>query len=222
MEGGGLIGRSVYKYTVCPCCITSCLQPTQPTAMAFNGTWKVDRNDNYDKFMEQMGECEEHRASFSHIRPDGRVLKGLSHTLILLGEPHTVQRGVYGAPHNNSSSQIMTFLRTWFLGKRSYVCLFLLCSTMKALTSWSASWQSTTTWRSPSSRPGTSSTSRSPALSAPKTSTSPWVSRSTTAWLMALKSQWVSHSWNNQQQQTQNEPMKMLKVVKKGISPLIV
>ncbi|XP_058240920.1 fatty acid-binding protein, intestinal-like [Hemibagrus wyckioides] len=23
--------------------------------MAFNGTWKVDRNDNYDKFMEQMG-----------------------------------------------------------------------------------------------------------------------------------------------------------------------
>lgn len=53
---GGLIGRSVYKYTVCPCCITSCLQPTQPTAMAFNGTWKVDRNDNYDKFMEQMGE----------------------------------------------------------------------------------------------------------------------------------------------------------------------
>ncbi|KAK9980945.1 hypothetical protein ABG768_000526 [Culter alburnus] len=23
--------------------------------MAFNGTWKVDRNDNYEKFMEQMG-----------------------------------------------------------------------------------------------------------------------------------------------------------------------
>ncbi|XP_027003360.1 fatty acid-binding protein, intestinal [Tachysurus fulvidraco] len=23
--------------------------------MAFNGTWKVDRNENYDKFMEQMG-----------------------------------------------------------------------------------------------------------------------------------------------------------------------
>ncbi|RXM35190.1 Fatty acid-binding protein, intestinal [Acipenser ruthenus] len=23
--------------------------------MAFNGTWKVDKNDNYDKFMEQMG-----------------------------------------------------------------------------------------------------------------------------------------------------------------------
>ncbi|MBN3320744.1 FABPI protein, partial [Atractosteus spatula] len=23
--------------------------------MTFNGTWKVDRNDNYDKFMEQMG-----------------------------------------------------------------------------------------------------------------------------------------------------------------------
>ncbi|XP_017574773.1 fatty acid-binding protein, intestinal-like [Pygocentrus nattereri] len=23
--------------------------------MAFNGTWKIDRNDNYDKFMEQMG-----------------------------------------------------------------------------------------------------------------------------------------------------------------------
>lgn len=28
----------------------------QPAAMAFNGTWKVDRNENYDKFMEQMGE----------------------------------------------------------------------------------------------------------------------------------------------------------------------
>lgn len=24
--------------------------------MTFNGTWKVDRNDNYEKFMEQMGE----------------------------------------------------------------------------------------------------------------------------------------------------------------------
>uniref|UniRef100_A0A3P8UC80 Cellular retinoic acid-binding protein 1 n=1 Tax=Amphiprion percula TaxID=161767 RepID=A0A3P8UC80_AMPPE len=23
--------------------------------MAFNGTWKVDRSENYDKFMEQMG-----------------------------------------------------------------------------------------------------------------------------------------------------------------------
>ncbi|XP_069023556.1 fatty acid-binding protein, intestinal [Embiotoca jacksoni] len=23
--------------------------------MTFNGTWKVDRNDNYEKFMEQMG-----------------------------------------------------------------------------------------------------------------------------------------------------------------------
>lgn len=27
-----------------------------PAAMAFNGTWKVDRSENYDKFMEQMGE----------------------------------------------------------------------------------------------------------------------------------------------------------------------
>lgn len=24
--------------------------------MAFNGTWKIDRNENYDKFMEKMGE----------------------------------------------------------------------------------------------------------------------------------------------------------------------
>lgn len=24
--------------------------------MTFNGSWKVDRNDNYEKFMEQMGE----------------------------------------------------------------------------------------------------------------------------------------------------------------------
>lgn len=24
--------------------------------MTFDGTWKVDRNDNYEKFMEQMGE----------------------------------------------------------------------------------------------------------------------------------------------------------------------
>ncbi|XP_020499498.2 fatty acid-binding protein, intestinal [Labrus bergylta] len=23
--------------------------------MTFNGTWKIDRNDNYDKFMEKMG-----------------------------------------------------------------------------------------------------------------------------------------------------------------------
>ncbi|XP_017273367.1 fatty acid-binding protein, intestinal [Kryptolebias marmoratus] len=23
--------------------------------MTFNGTWKIDRNDNYEKFMEQMG-----------------------------------------------------------------------------------------------------------------------------------------------------------------------
>ncbi|XP_029310203.1 fatty acid-binding protein, intestinal-like [Cottoperca gobio] len=28
---------------------------SEPADMAFNGTWKVDRNDNYDKFMEQMG-----------------------------------------------------------------------------------------------------------------------------------------------------------------------
>lgn len=27
-----------------------------PATMAFNGTWKVDRSENYDKFMEQMGE----------------------------------------------------------------------------------------------------------------------------------------------------------------------
>ncbi|XP_053272066.1 fatty acid-binding protein, intestinal [Pleuronectes platessa] len=26
----------------------------QPAAMTFNGTWKVDRNENYDKFMEKM------------------------------------------------------------------------------------------------------------------------------------------------------------------------
>lgn len=25
--------------------------------MAFNGTWKVVRNENYDRFIEQMGEC---------------------------------------------------------------------------------------------------------------------------------------------------------------------
>ncbi|KAJ3584930.1 hypothetical protein NHX12_013653 [Muraenolepis orangiensis] len=25
--------------------------------MAFNGGWKADRNENYDKFMEQMGTC---------------------------------------------------------------------------------------------------------------------------------------------------------------------
>lgn len=31
-------------------------KPSEPAAMAFNGTWKVDRSDNYDKFMEQMGE----------------------------------------------------------------------------------------------------------------------------------------------------------------------
>ncbi|KAF0037356.1 hypothetical protein F2P81_010230 [Scophthalmus maximus] len=26
-----------------------------PATMTFNGTWKIDRNDNYEKFMEQMG-----------------------------------------------------------------------------------------------------------------------------------------------------------------------
>ncbi|XP_031154211.1 fatty acid-binding protein, intestinal-like [Sander lucioperca] len=28
---------------------------SEPAAMAFNGTWKVDHSDNYVKFMEQMG-----------------------------------------------------------------------------------------------------------------------------------------------------------------------
>ncbi|KAK2498252.1 hypothetical protein MC885_020229 [Smutsia gigantea] len=28
---------------------------TQLEIMAFNGTWKVERNENYDKFMEKMG-----------------------------------------------------------------------------------------------------------------------------------------------------------------------
>ncbi len=28
----------------------------QSAAMAFSGVWKVDRNENYDKFMEAMGE----------------------------------------------------------------------------------------------------------------------------------------------------------------------
>lgn len=52
--------------------ITSCLQPTEPAAMAFNGTWKVDRSENYDKFMEQMGECGSHwscRASALFLAP---------------------------------------------------------------------------------------------------------------------------------------------------------
>lgn len=30
--------------------------PDEPAAMAFNGTWKVDHSENYDKFMEQLGE----------------------------------------------------------------------------------------------------------------------------------------------------------------------
>lgn len=30
--------------------------PHHPAAMAFNGTWKVDHSENYDKFMEQLGE----------------------------------------------------------------------------------------------------------------------------------------------------------------------
>merc|ERR1712212_425706 len=29
--------------------------PFDPAAMAFNGTWKVDRSENYDKFIEEMG-----------------------------------------------------------------------------------------------------------------------------------------------------------------------
>lgn len=31
-------------------------QLTLTANMTFNGTWKVDRNDNYEKFMEKMGE----------------------------------------------------------------------------------------------------------------------------------------------------------------------
>lgn len=42
--------------------------------MTFNGTWKVDRNDNYDKFMEQMGECR--RGLF--LRPSGSDSPGVS------------------------------------------------------------------------------------------------------------------------------------------------
>lgn len=30
--------------------------PDESAAMAFNGTWKVDHSENYDKFMEQLGE----------------------------------------------------------------------------------------------------------------------------------------------------------------------
>lgn len=32
------------------------VQPALSATMAFNGTWKIDRSDNYEKFMEQMGE----------------------------------------------------------------------------------------------------------------------------------------------------------------------
>lgn len=59
-EGGVYISRGRWALAIprsSPHSTTSCLQPRQPTAMAFDGTWKVDHNDNYDKFMEQMGEC---------------------------------------------------------------------------------------------------------------------------------------------------------------------
>lgn len=32
-----------------------CLRATHLEAMAFDGAWKIDRNENYDKFMEKMG-----------------------------------------------------------------------------------------------------------------------------------------------------------------------
>lgn len=49
-EGWGGEGAGVYKgaFPAPP--------SRHPAAMAFNGTWKVDRSENYDKFMEQMGE----------------------------------------------------------------------------------------------------------------------------------------------------------------------
>lgn len=36
--------------------LSAVVQLALSATMTFNGTWKVDRNDNYDKFMEQMGE----------------------------------------------------------------------------------------------------------------------------------------------------------------------
>lgn len=41
--------------------------------MTFNGEWKVDRNENYEKFMEQMGERLHAGACVPH------VLKFLEH-----------------------------------------------------------------------------------------------------------------------------------------------
>lgn len=115
-------------------------------AMAFDGTWKADRNENYDKFLEKLGE-----------------------RLVLFDSRH------FWAEIDGC-----------------------LPSLGKASTSWSASWPSTTTWRSPSSRAVTSSTSRSPAPSAPRSSTSRSAWSSTTAWRTALKSPWVPSSHNPQ------------------------
>lgn len=36
--------------------LSAAVQLNLSATMTFNGTWKVERNDNYDKFMEQMGE----------------------------------------------------------------------------------------------------------------------------------------------------------------------
>merc|ERR1711915_614482 len=36
-----------------PCCRV--VQFTLTANMTYNGTWKIDRNENYEKFMEQMG-----------------------------------------------------------------------------------------------------------------------------------------------------------------------
>ncbi len=33
--------------------------------MTFNGTWKVDRNENYEKFMEEMGEWTQTKLSIA-------------------------------------------------------------------------------------------------------------------------------------------------------------
>lgn len=142
--------------------------------MALTGTWKVDRNENYDKFMEQMGEWE------------ALVWSGLI-AWFVREEFRTMflDAGVYAETFMVQQLK-WDLIMDVNLGKVTQSRLSSLLN-VKALTWWNARWPSTTTWRSPSSRMETSSTSRSPALSAPRTMTSPWASRLNTPWLMALK-----------------------------------
>lgn len=64
----------------------TCLAYPLAATMTFNGEWKVDRNENYEKFMEQMGERLHAGACVPH------VLKFLEHQSAFPESDHCVMR----------------------------------------------------------------------------------------------------------------------------------